>query len=254
MTEDRLARFYDEKYSEEASLVEVEPVPLVEHPVDRFQGAVAALAPRVRDRDVLELAAGSGRIAQSLARSGARFRSWTLSDWAANRVDGMRLRMQGEPRFRFAVVDAAQPSKAVQGESFDVIVSIALIEHLVDPLGALADTRSLLRPGGFIYLDTPNIAKWTRRLKLAAGRFPSTSSQQEGLVTYDGQPVTLHDEGHLHYFTYHSLERMLVERCGYARVERVPYGATRKPSPAITNTLARKIPTLFSEISLIAYA
>lgn len=133
-------------------------------------------------------------------------------------------------------------------------MSIALIEHLVDPLGALTDTRALLRPGGFIYIDTPNIAKWTRRVKLVGGRFPSTSSQQEGLITYDGAPVALHDEGHLHYFTYGSLERMLIERCGYSRVERVPYGATRKPSPRLSNVLARRVPTLFSEIAIIAYA
>ncbi len=254
MADDRLARFYEEKYSDEARLDEIGTVGLVANPVDRFEGAVATLANRVHGCDVLELAAGSGRIAQSLTRAGADFRTWTLSDWAQNRVDGMRRRLEGEERFRFAVVDASQPTQALEGQTFDAVVSIALIEHLVDPLGSLTDTHALLRPGGFIYLDTPNIAKWTRRVKLAAGRFPSTSSQQEGLVTYEGHPVTLHDEGHLHYFTYGSLARMLIERCGYSRVERVPYGATRKPNPALSNTLARKVPTLFSEIAVIAYA
>jgi len=251
MVDERLARFYDEKYSDEADMDHVEPVSRVTHPIDRFQGAVRTLAPLVHDHDVLELAAGSGRIAQSLGDTG--FRTWTLSDWAPNRVEGMKRRMEQEQRFRFAVVDATQPSKALAGQQFDVIVSIALIEHLIDPLGAMTDTRTLLRPGGFVYIDTPNIAKWTRRLKLALGRFPSTSSLQEGLVTYDGKPVELHDEGHLHYFTYRSLARMLTERCGYSRVERAPYGASRGPSPALTHAMARSMPSMFSEIALLAY-
>lgn len=251
MGDERLTRFYDEKYSDEAGMDRVEPVARVTNPVDRFEGAVRTLAPLVRDRDVLELAAGSGRIAQSLAESD--FRTWTLSDWAPSRVEGMQRRMASESRFRFAVVDASHPTQSLRGQQFDAIVSIALIEHLIDPLGALADTRDLLRPGGFLYIDTPNVAKWTRRLKLAAGRFPSTSSLQEGLVTYDGKPVALHDEGHLHYFTYGSLERMLTERCGYSRVVRVPYGATRRPSPAVTHAMARSMPTLFSEIAVLAY-
>lgn len=106
MTEDRLERFYDEKYSDEADLDTIEAVNHVSHPIDRFEGAVASLATRVNGLDVLELAAGSGRIAQSLTQVEAGFHSWTLSDWARNRVDGMQRRIQGDPRFRFAVVDA----------------------------------------------------------------------------------------------------------------------------------------------------
>ena len=40
-----------------------------------------------------------------------------------------------------------------------------------------------------------------------------------------GSPADLYDEGHLHYFTFRSLTRMLTLRCGFSRVERVPYAS-----------------------------
>jgi SAM-dependent methyltransferase len=137
---------------------------------------------------------------------------------------------------------------------YDAVVLLALIEHLFDPLRAMQRVRRWLRPGGFAYVDTPNIAKWTRRTKLLFGRFPATASTAEGLVRYEGGDTDLYDEGHLHYFTFGSLERMLTTRCGFSRVERVPYATTphllgRHGSYA----LARMAPTLFSEIALVAY-
>ena len=113
--------------------------------------------------------------------------------------------------------------------------------------------RALLRPGGFVYLDTPNVAKYTRRAKLLFGHFPATASHREGLRRYDGQPASLHDEGHLHYFTWRSLTRMLVDHCGFSGVERLPWfpGAPRPLAP-LAHRAASLWPELLSEIALIA--
>ncbi len=132
---------------------------------------------------------------------------------------------------------------------------VALVEHLFDPLGALQSVRRMLRPGGLVYIDTPNVAKYSRRLKLLAGRFPSTSSLDVGLTRYDGRPVQLHDEGHLHYFTFRSLSRLLLERSGFERVERLPYASRPAPlGPRIGHALARLRPELFSELCVVASA
>jgi SAM-dependent methyltransferase len=246
---DRLVQHYEAKYGAERASDSDQTVTIGRNPVGRFEGAVAVLATRLDGKDVLELGAGSGAVAACLAEATA-VSTWTLSEQSVSRLEGMRRRLGSNPQFRFATVDASAPS-ATSGEQFDVVVHMALIEHLIDPLGAMTDTRSLLRPGGFVYIETPNIAKWTRRLKLLAGRFPSTASRREGLVTYEGQPVDLYDEGHLHYFSYRSLERMLVDRCGFSRVERVPYAVDRRPG---SGWLARQWPTLFAEISVLAHA
>lgn len=254
MADRQLTDFYEAKYAHEADQDETVVVDLVDAPMGRFEGGVAALAPLVAGKDVLELAAGSGTIAESLLRAGVAFSSWTLTEISTSRVEGMRRRLESDPRFEFAVVDAAQPTAALGDQRFDVIVSVALIEHLIEPISAMEDTRRLLRPGGAVYIDTPNIAKWTRRAKLAAGYFPATSTNREGLQAYDGGVPELHDGGHLHYFTFRSLERMLIERCGYSRVEPVPYAADARPTRRTSYRLAKAWPTMFADVSVLAYA
>ncbi|MBV9683988.1 MAG: methyltransferase domain-containing protein, partial [Solirubrobacterales bacterium] len=42
-------------------------------------------------------------------------------------------------------------------ESFDAVVFLQTIEHLIDPAAALRHFRSLLTPGGVAYISTPNV-------------------------------------------------------------------------------------------------
>jgi hypothetical protein len=99
------------------------------------------------------------------------------------------------------------------------------------------------------------VAKYTRRVKLLFGRFPSTASRNEGLITYEGQPVDLHDEGHLHYFTHRSLRLLLTQRCGFSRVQALPYfTGGRLLGRTGDHALARLCPGLFSEVCLVAWA
>lgn len=42
-------------------------------------------------------------------------------------------------------------------ESFDVIVGTALMEHMINPLMAIKEAAKLLKPGGLIYLNTPDL-------------------------------------------------------------------------------------------------
>jgi SAM-dependent methyltransferase len=248
---ERLAAHYDAKYAGEpdagraAQLVRPGRVPR-----GRFEACVRTLPRVLRGGDVLELGAGSGNVALSLLAGGLACRSYTASEASPVRLEGLRRRLD-DPRARVACIDAERiPETLTQG--FDAVIMVALIEHLVDPAGALQQVRRLLRPGGFAYLDTPNVARWTRRLKLLAGRFPSTSSREEGLVGYDGEPLALHDDGHLHYFTYRSLSRLLLERCGFASVERHPYALAGRMPARAGDALARWWPELFAEVCLVA--
>jgi SAM-dependent methyltransferase len=156
------------------------------------------------------------------------------------------------PRFEVRELDAEAIPQDF--ETFDCVIMVALVEHLLDPLEAMGRVRELLNPGGFVYIDTPNMAKITRRVKLAFGRFPATASRNEGLTTYEGQQVRLHDEGHLHYFTFRSLELMLTTRCGYSRTVRAPYFVDRWLPRRVGHALARLRPTLFSELAILVYA
>jgi SAM-dependent methyltransferase len=253
----RLVEHYEQKYAAEAGATGVAVVGAGGWmPRDRHEAAIRYLLPEIGPgARVLELGAGSGVIAASLAAAGAPFHRYLLTDLSTARLAGLRRTLR-DKRFGFAPADAdAGEGLDGLGGPFDVIVMVALIEHLIDPIAALGRMHALLAPEGVLYVDTPNVAKWTRRLKLACGRFPSTASVDEGLRTYDGASTDLYDEGHLHYFTFRSLERVLLERVGFSRCRRCPYTTARGSLAAgVEAVLARPWPGLFSEIACLARA
>lgn len=253
---ERLHLFYDAKYQDEAAAPLREVVGYDSFPSNRFETCLKFFMSRFQGGDILELGAGSGLLAHSLIAHGLRFDSYTLSEIAESRLKGLA-RNFSDPRVRIIQLDA----ESVPDEQFsryDAIIMLALIAQLIDPLGAMQQVRKLLKPGGFVFIETSNVAKFTRRAKLMSGRFPAISSRNEGLLTYEGTPVGLHDEGHLHYFTFRSLSLMLTERCGFSKVEKLSYfvgpRGRKMFGHRIGSGLARAWPEMFSEIVLVAYA
>ena len=250
---DRLTAHYDRKYRAESAGAAWDWVPDVAYPTNRCEAAVHHILRNFRGGDVLELGAGNGQITRSLLLAGLPCSTYVASDLSESRLAGLR-RSAPDPRVSVLRLDAERIPDEHHGR-YDLVVMIALIEHLLDPIGAMREIRKLLRPGGFAYVETPNIAKYTRRLKLLLGQFPSTASQHEGLTTYEGAEVDLFDEGHLHYFTFRSLSAMLTERCGFARVRRAAYfhGRQYLGRPACAR-LARAWPGMFSDVVVLANA
>lgn len=54
--------------------------------------------------------------------------------------------------------------QAFEAESFDVIHTSQVLEHLASPLEQLLQLRPLLKPGGILYADVPNYRSLTIRL------------------------------------------------------------------------------------------
>jgi 2-polyprenyl-3-methyl-5-hydroxy-6-metoxy-1,4-benzoquinol methylase len=113
---------------------------------------------------------------------------------------------------------------------FRVATAIDLIEHVPDPATFLRETRRRLRPGGVLYLETPNIRSMVYRFgKILSG------------ITL-GRPAALFARlfppQHIQYFTPEAL-RQLGERAGF---EVVRLDTRALPASDIAASAAALIP------------
>jgi ubiquinone/menaquinone biosynthesis C-methylase UbiE len=117
------------------------------------------------DQDVLDVGGGMGRIAIPLAE---RHRV-VLTDLSA---DMLKLaRPSAGPRLQLQVAGATR--LPFPDASFDWVVCIDLIPHLLDPKPALAEARRVVRRGGHIVIDSTNsVPLWTLAYPRYLGRNP----------------------------------------------------------------------------------
>ncbi|MBI5209524.1 MAG: class I SAM-dependent methyltransferase [Elusimicrobia bacterium] len=101
----------------------------------------------IREGRLLEVGCAAGYFLNA-ARSDFDVEGVEPSRWAAE---------SAARRFGVAVHAATLPEARLAAEGYDVVVLVDVIEHLTDPVGALAECRRLLKPGGWLYLVTPDI-------------------------------------------------------------------------------------------------
>jgi SAM-dependent methyltransferase len=147
---------------------------------------------------IVDLGCGDGSALAVAAEHnpGHRFAGF---DWSA---DGLR---QAQA-LGLTVVRAGVAPLPVADGAADVVIMSELIEHLVDPDGAVAEARRILRPGGSLLLSTPNLAAWYNRGLLALGIQPIFSEVSlRGVFGRPGRVVA----GHLRLFTRRALTEFL---------------------------------------------
>lgn len=233
----RLISHYDERYrfNETDWSIPVK-VKVKKYPKDRYEAAVYWGRGSGR---ALEIGGGSGIVANTLKNY---YDEYVITELSQERVKFLKTVFSVDKKVKIVQDDIEEGEGGFSLEYFDTIIMISIIEHLIEPISAMKYCYSLLKPKGKILVYTPNIAKWTRRLKLLFGFFPSTGSASEGFLTYDGEPVNLHDDGHLHYFTFNAVRRILIENAGFRQVEYCGYGKS---------FLSRIMPALFSECLVV---
>lgn len=114
-----------------------------------------------------------------------------------------------------ADLEADAWAQSLDIERFDVVTYLDVLEHLVRPDRALAQTREILTPDGHVVASIPNVAHVSLRLSLLVGQFRYAD---DGLL----------DRTHLRFFTRQSIEQLFRE-AGYVidSVEKV-----RRPAAA----------------------
>lgn len=84
--------------------------------------------------------------------------------------------------------------------TFDIVTCLSVLEHLFDVHFQLGEYRRVLKPGGTLLLEVPNVAFFPNRLRLLFGRAPIT-----------GDWSMAWDDNHLHFFARKELSKLLQE-------------------------------------------
>jgi SAM-dependent methyltransferase len=127
---------------------------------------------------VLEVACGRGGFVRELTRAGAVVTGCDFSG-SALRVGQEKLRRVGLDRQGSGLVQGDAQKLPFSDASFDLVISCETIEHLPDPWAALRETYRVTRPGGRLYLTTPNYLNFMGLYELyAVFRHPSREDTQ----------------------------------------------------------------------------
>lgn len=201
--QDRLQRAYNTKYPGEKL-----PPPPVLRPdaVSTNRNDDVARLIRGKKGRLLEIGSNTGSLSVALAN---QFDHISGIDISSTAVEAARRRVAEDPslagRLDFQVASADQPLP-FPDESFDVVLGIAVLEHLVFIYEALDEWRRVCKSGGHLILCVPNMAYVKHVVDLSLGRQPLTGSP-----TRDAKYCREHgwDGHHLHYFTKSSLTELL---------------------------------------------
>jgi len=182
-------------------------------PRDRFEMAVHAAGSGER---VLDVGCGNGLVLFNLSKE---FRELHGIELSTNRVEVARESLAGLPA-TISMQDIERGLDYAAG-FFDTVICNDVIEHVIDASATVAEIHRVLQPGGRLVMITPNVARLDHRIRMLRGRFPTTSSHA---AVARGE---LLDGGHVHYFTFGSLEHLL-EVHGFAIQRRYGFGRQGK--------------------------
>lgn len=147
------ARWWDPE-GEMAPLHQMNPLRLAflrDRALEHFKLDAAALEP-LKGLRVLDVGCGAGLLCEPLARLGAAVTGIDASDQSLEVA--RRHAEMGELRidYRHSSVEAL----AAEGESFDLVTALEVVEHVADAEVFLEACCSLVRPGGALALSTIN--------------------------------------------------------------------------------------------------
>ncbi len=164
-------------------------------------------------RRVLDTPSGVGILAKQLVELGLEVTCLDLSEDAPFPVGTRGVR---------ADLDHALP---LEDGGFDAVICVEGIEHVENPHHMLREFRRILRPGGWLFLSTPNVLSLRSRWKLFfTGRFAKFSD-----FAGNGDPQSPLVRGHINPVGYPELDFALT-RAGF-RVDAVHANHLRSYHP-----------------------
>lgn len=148
---------------------------------DLFKGSIdrfCEIALRLNDaKRVLDVGAGQGLLLSFLMELGHECHALDVRNHA---VEYPEIYGKG---IVFQVCNVEADAIPYPDESFDAVVCCQVLEHFShSPLPSIREMKRVLRPGGVLEIDVPNVASFRNRLRLVRGKH----------ITYDYAAHYLH--------------------------------------------------------------
>ena len=103
----------------------------------------------------LDVGAGSGKLVRFLRRSGVNAMGIEPSRALFDHF------LAGDPAFSCGTLDTCE---GLEPGMFDIVTAFDVIEHVARPLEFLNQTARLLKPGGVLFVSTPDVGSVTARI------------------------------------------------------------------------------------------
>lgn len=103
----------------------------------------------------LDVGCGAGHLMEV-----AKSANWDVVGTELSTVAVRRLQEKGYTVYNALLKDLPEPR-----QSFDIVTLIEVLEHVPEPVDLLREVREFLRPGGCLYMTTPNANSLTVLLK-----------------------------------------------------------------------------------------
>ncbi|WP_051041403.1 bifunctional 2-polyprenyl-6-hydroxyphenol methylase/3-demethylubiquinol 3-O-methyltransferase UbiG [Blastomonas sp. AAP53] len=191
----RLAAEWWDPKGESAMLHKLNPVRLayIRNAIDHHWPEAGSARKPLTGRSAIDVGCGAGLLAEPLARLGATV---TGLDAASENVAAASAHAQA---VGLTIDYRCADIETLEGETFDLVTSMEVIEHVTDPATFIAALERALAPGGLMLLSTPNRTAMSRIMLVEAaerlGQVPRGTHDWHKFLTPEELTEHLHAAG-----------------------------------------------------------